>query len=133
MKHTELGKLGEDLACKHFKRKGFYLLERNYLKKWGEVDLVFKKGNIVHFVEVKTVSCEKESNTVSRETNISHETWRPEDNVHRKKLQRLHRAIQTWISEHDYVGEWQVDVASVRLDLIKRKGTIKIIDDVILE
>lgn len=136
MKRIDLGNIGETAVCKHLKRKGFKLVERNYRKKWGEIDLILKKGKRVHFVEVKTVSCENNNIYVSRETNnllISHETWRPEDNAHRRKLQRFHRAVLTWLSENRYYGEWQIDVASVRLNIESRSGTIKIIDDVILE
>lgn len=54
----KIGQIGEDCACKYLEKCGFKILERNYLKKWGEIDIVAKKGNKLHFVEVKSVSRE---------------------------------------------------------------------------
>ena len=54
---SELGKLGEDLACRYLKKKGYKVIERNYLKPWGELDIVaISPEKILVFVEVKTVS-----------------------------------------------------------------------------
>lgn len=147
MKHTELGNIGETTVLNHLKKKGFRFVERNYRKKWGEIDLILQKGKKIHFVEVKTVSCENFASIVSRETTKSmfsrgnseseslfrEDIWRPEENVHQKKLQKLHRTIQTWLSERNYTGAWQLDVVSVRLSMKHRRGTIKIISDVVSE
>ena len=54
---SELGKLGEDLACRYLKKKGYRVIERNYLKPWGELDIVtISPEKILVLVEVKTVS-----------------------------------------------------------------------------
>jgi len=55
-----IGRLGEDIAVKHFVKHSFKVLDRNYRKKWGEIDIVAEKDNILHFIEVKAVSCETE-------------------------------------------------------------------------
>ena len=39
-------------------KRGFKIIERNYLKKWGEIDIVAVKNRKYYFVEVKTVSRE---------------------------------------------------------------------------
>ncbi len=33
----KIGDLGETLACKYLEQKGFSVIERNYLKKYGEI------------------------------------------------------------------------------------------------
>lgn len=81
----------------------------------------------VHFVEVKTVSYETKAKL---EWMLSHETWRPEDNVHKKKLERLYRAIQSWMLQKQYSGDWQIDVAIVRLVPREKYATINIIPNV---
>jgi len=48
------GRSGEHLAALLLKRKGFYVLCRNYTCKLGEIDLVVKKGGLLVFCEVKT-------------------------------------------------------------------------------
>ena len=71
----KIGEIGEEIACKYLINKGFTVIERNFTRKAGEIDIVAKKGNEIHFFEVKSVSRETPTNTVS------HETFRPEENM----------------------------------------------------
>lgn len=51
---TQLGgALGENAAVKLLKKKGYEILERNYRKKYGELDIIAKKDAVLVFVEVK--------------------------------------------------------------------------------
>ena len=50
----KIGQLGEDVACKFLMKHNFLVLERNYTKKWGEIDIIAKKNSKIHFIEVKT-------------------------------------------------------------------------------
>src|SRR3989344_5717759 len=50
------GDIGENIACNFLKRRGFEILERNYSKKWGEIDIVTKRAGLIHFIEVKSVT-----------------------------------------------------------------------------
>ena len=122
--HIYIGKMGEEAVTNHLKRHGYNINTRNYRKKWGEIDIVTEKNGVVHFVEVKTVS------RGTNNSSVAHETWLPEENVDRRKLQKLFRTIETWILEHTYEGEWQLDVASVWIDTKNKKGRIKIIENV---
>ncbi|MGB9598550.1 MAG: YraN family protein, partial [Minisyncoccales bacterium] len=53
---------GEKLAEEFLRKKGYKILKRNYLfwpktgPERGEIDLVCKKGNVIVFVEVKSLS-----------------------------------------------------------------------------
>lgn len=47
---------GEDLAEQYLKKNGYKILERNYSKRYGEIDIVAINNNILVFVEVKTRS-----------------------------------------------------------------------------
>ena len=111
-KHNEIGKLGEGLAVKWLTDKGYSILKRNYLKKYGEIDIVARETDKIHFVEVKSVSYETK---VDMENAVSRGTWRPEENVHFAKQQRLSRVIEVWLSENNYKGSWQIDILSVRI------------------
>ena len=66
-KHLEIGRLGEDIACRFLKEKGFKVVERNYWKKWGEIDIVAEKEGVLRFIEVKTVT--RENNGKENDTN----------------------------------------------------------------
>ncbi|MCA9359053.1 YraN family protein [Candidatus Kaiserbacteria bacterium] len=121
---NKIGAFGEQIAVNYLKRKGFTILNTNYLKKWGEIDVVAREMDTVRFVEVKTVSYEtrNELNMV-----VSHGTWRPEENVHASKILRLNRAIESWILEHSYEGDWEIDVIAVRIVPRERYATVKYI------
>lgn len=55
---SELGRKGENAACKFLERKGFTILERNWVCPAGEADIIAsidtEYGSELHFVEVKT-------------------------------------------------------------------------------
>lgn len=50
------GKSGEDSVCRYLKRRGYKVLERNFLVRGSEIDIIAMKDNRIHFVEVKTRS-----------------------------------------------------------------------------
>jgi putative endonuclease len=124
-----LGKLGEDIACKYLKSKGFSIIDRNYLKKCGEIDIIAKNKDIIHFVEVKSVSREINREIVSSETG-----YRPEDNLHPWKLERLTKTIQIYLIENNVSDEtnWQFDVITVYIDEKKRISKVFMLENVIL-
>jgi Holliday junction resolvase-like predicted endonuclease len=168
------GDLGEDIASMFLMKQGFIVVERNYLRKWGEIDIVAKKDRTLHFVEVKTVSCGTR-NAVTHETlqnkfrdvfcdifltrargftikevtpasakalaskhetrsNLQTDTFRPEDNLHTRKLQRLRRTIQTYLAEKGIGedGDWQFDAMCVYLDEKGKYAEVECIKDIIL-
>lgn len=53
-KTQALGKEGEDIAAKWLVTQGFTVFERNISNKFGEIDIVARKGKIYYFFEVKT-------------------------------------------------------------------------------
>ncbi len=48
-----LGRLGEDRALAHLLQHGLVLVERNFLCKAGEIDLIMQHGAHLVFVEVR--------------------------------------------------------------------------------
>ncbi len=123
----KIGDIGEGIACTYLRREGFALIQQNYWKPWGEIDIIAKKENILRFVEVKSVSRESSS-------NLSRETVRPEENMHPKKVQRLHRAIQTYLLDKKVPESvaWQIDLACVYIDLEAKKGRVELFENIIL-
>lgn len=121
----QTGEIGENVAVKHLVKHFFEILDRNYRKKWGEIDIIAKKDDILHFIEVKTVnvSCETQKNG-----------YQPEENVHLWKRQRLGRAIKTYLLENKIADEteWQVDVVAIFLDFKTRKAKIRLTENIIL-
>lgn len=130
---NKIGAYGEEIACRYLVRKNHLILNRNYLRKWGEIDIVsretYKNKEIVHFIEVKTVSYETRDQLDSA---VSYGTWRPEENVHSRKLRKFARIIETWLADNNYEGDWQIDVISVRVVPREKSATLKYIENVII-
>lgn len=148
------GDLGELLASRFLMKHGFSIIEKNYWKPWGEIDIVAERleavparetlengskskmflvkpgykevSRVLHFVEVKSVSCEIANSDVSRE-NI-----RPEENMHYHKIKRFSRAIQTYIDERRVSCEtpFQVDLVTVKIDYRKRIGRVEMLEKI---
>jgi putative endonuclease len=129
--HNEVGKIGEDLATKWLIESGLSILERNYRKKFGEIDIVARETTGgVHFVEVKTVSYETRNSLVKA---VSHGTYRPEEHVHQEKQRRLKNAIESWILERNCSNSWQIDILSVRIVPREKYALIEAISNIIFE
>jgi putative endonuclease len=113
-KTQKVGLLGEDIAEKYLKNKGFTVLERNYTRKWGEIDIVASKKGRLHLFEVKTLL--NKGNTI----------FKPEDNIHEKKLARLYKAAESYLIDRrvNEETEWQIDALAIVLDLDTKKAVV---------
>jgi putative endonuclease len=104
---SEIGALGEQIACEYLVKQGYRVLERNVLKPWGELDIIAKQsdGTLV-FVEVKAM--------VGRNGEL-----KPEDNLTRAKLQKLQKTALLYTGHHpERVKEskgWRIDLVAVTL------------------
>ena len=125
------GDLGETIAAQYYSRKGFSIVGRNYLKNYGEIDIVARGTNGKHhFIEVKSVSYETKADLDSA---VTHGTWRPEEKVDASKLRKIGLTVEAWLREHPGVYQWQIDVVTVRMVPRERIARIKIIDNVIID
>ena len=105
---TELSKFGaraEDLACTFLKRSGYNVLDRNWRRPWGELDIVAERDRVIHFIEVKA----------SRQQIGGFEPFLRADG---RKMHKVQRTSQTWLTAHRYSSEteWQMDIISVILN-----------------
>jgi putative endonuclease len=128
-KKNETGAYGEQIALTYLKNKGFSILDTNYLKKWGEIDIVARRTGLIHFVEVKTVSYETKQLLMAA---VSHGTWRPEENVTEFKLKKLSRVIESWLLEKRCNADWQIDVVAVRIVPRERYATVRYLPNVVI-
>lgn len=79
----ELGRRGEDIACRYLESLGHTILERNWRSGHLEIDIISLDTDGIHFVEVKT-----------RKQSIQAP---PQDNVDFRKQKRIVKAALSYL------------------------------------
>ncbi|MCA1754218.1 MAG: YraN family protein [Spirochaeta sp.] len=54
MNTVDKGRFGEQCAAKYLQAAGYIIVEKNFRTRWGEVDIISTRENLIAFVEVKT-------------------------------------------------------------------------------
>ena len=112
----EIGKLGEKIAEDYLQKKGYKILDKNYVfkipksPKFGEIDIVAKKGDTICFFEVKTL--------LNPKTLIF-----PEEKVDFQKQKKLIKTAESWLIKNKIPlnKKWQIDIISILLENGKAK------------
>mgnify|MGYP001610265503 CR=1 FL=1 len=104
--NKKIGFIGEEIAEKHLKNNGYKIVEKNFLTKIGEIDIIAKQKDEYVFVEVKTSKYYKNS------------SFSPEFRVNKKKLKNIANASEMYRLEKKFQSKqkWRVDVISIILD-----------------
>lgn len=102
MEKKELGKKGEETARRFLKSKGYRIIERNYVCKMGEIDLIAREKDTLVFIEVKT----------RRSTAFGP----PQTAVDQRKQEQLSRAALYYLKEKRLEGvKARFDVVAILL------------------
>lgn len=112
---SNVGAVGEQIACNYLNGKGYKIISRNYRQKWGELDIIAKDpANTLVFIEVKTM----------RQSNSAIAELKPEDNLTSAKLKKLQRTAQLFAGKHseliDEKRGWRIDLVAICLTLNNR-------------
>jgi putative endonuclease len=83
---NDLGNRGERRAAWFYRLRGYSIVERNFRRRAGEIDLIARRGNTVAIVEVKT-----------RQSRAAGEGF---DAVDRRKRERLVRLGDQYAATH---------------------------------
>lgn len=100
---TQRGSEGEAFASDYLAKLGFKILDRNWRTRYCEIDIVAKRDRAVHFVEVKY-----------RQTYIAGTAV---EYVTPQKLKQMHLAAEYWVHQHEWGGDYQLDVIAITGDL----------------
>lgn len=103
----DFGKIGEKIAEKYLKDRGYKILARNFIFRLpgnpqkGELDIVARKEDVISFVEVKTL---KNAGQIS-----------PEEKVNPSKQRKLRMAAESWLMKNKIPlnSKWQIDVIAI--------------------
>ena len=97
--HNELGEEGEKMAVAWLRNKGYEILHLNWRYSYYEIDIIARKDQVLHIVEVKARRFFPGAN--------------PEDSVTRKKFKHLQRAADKYLSLHPEYKWLQYDILSI--------------------
>ena len=101
-----IGKAGEILAAIYLQEKGFSIVEKNYLTKAGEIDIIASKDGVIHYIEVKTRGSGKYGT--------------PEEAVDDKKLEKIEKAALLYRARNHPPQEYEsVDVMAITIDFLE--------------
>jgi putative endonuclease len=87
------GNIAEERGCEFLRSHGVRIIDRNVYNRFGEIDIIALKDNVIHFVEVKSAQ--------SYEQAVN--------NITRSKLQKLNRTIQTYLQKKRLNGDYCID------------------------
>lgn len=104
----DIGNRGEDLATKFLRKNKYKIIERNYWRKWGEIDIIARaKDKTLVFVEVKTVTG-------------PHPYIEAEEQMTHAKITKLRRTAELYANENEGKLKedrgWQIDLVAITLD-----------------
>lgn len=97
------GILGENKACEYLKKQKFEILKCNFHSKFGEIDIIAKKDDVLHFIEVKFTQNDYE---VSERLNL-------------KKYKKILKTINFYLFKNPTNLDFQVDLICVKNDIIE--------------
>ena len=112
MNRQEVGKLGEKIARKFLKKRGYRIREVGFRCPRGEIDIIAQQKDYLVFVEVRTKS------------NLDFGT--PEESITQAKKKKLIALALTYTNTHQNLPTlWRIDVVAIELD---DKGKLKRIE-----
>ncbi len=92
------GRYGEREAARFLEKNGYTVLEKNYRKKFGEIDIIARKDDYLVFIEVKT--------------RKAHSHGTPLEAVTTRKQRQISRVAQCYLTEK------QLHETAARFDVI---------------
>jgi len=112
MNRQEVGKLGEKVAQKFLKKRGYRIREIGFRCPRGEIDIIAQQKDYLVFVEVRTKS--------------SLDFGTPEESITQAKKKKLIASALTYTNTHQNLPSlWRIDIVAIELD---DKGKIKRIE-----
>ena len=99
MNTTLAGRAGEAQAAEWLRKKGYEVIGANYRCRFGELDLIAKKGELVVFVEVKLRKNDR--------------FGAASDAVTLSKREKLRKAAASWLASADCTAPTRFDVIEI--------------------
>ena len=112
-----IAKIGEDEATSFLRKKGYKIIERNFRKGYGEIDIIALKSKTLIFVEVKT--------------RVSINFGAPFEAITPWKLKSLIKTAQFYKSFHPALPQsLRIDAVSVKLSNDNSVEKIELLENI---
>ncbi len=102
MHKNDVGRHGEEIAVRHLVQHGFDIVGRNIHMRIGEIDIVAKRQDVYHFVEVKT--------------RLGDSFERAGFSLTHKKLKHLKMAVEAYMKKYE-LFDCDISVDFVAIDI----------------
>ena len=111
---SKLGTKAEQIAGTYLQQKGYEVLQYKYRKKWGEIDIIARKGDVMVFVEVKANAKDFGS------------AFGPEVRVDKRKMDALIKTATLYLAYElkRMTGEWRGGIIFVTFNDGNQKAKI---------
>lgn len=97
------GKEGEEMAESYLRKQGYRIIEMNHQTKFGELDIIASKNNILVFVEVKFKQTE--------------DFGTPEEMIGKNKLNQVQRTAEMYLLNNPDIAKqfdrYQIDAVCI--------------------
>ncbi len=99
MTTTETGRKAEAAAKVYLEMRGYEIIELNYRRPRCEIDIIARKDEVIHFVEVKYRFNDEQGGGLEAITAT--------------KLKQMQRAAWSWVEEYKWHGEYVLSAVDI--------------------
>lgn len=108
IRHLDFGQAGEDLAAAWLAGQGHHILERNWKHAHGEIDIITRKNDVYHFVEIKS----------GRTNKFGY----PESRVSKVKMSKIMRVASAWLYKSGINGSARIQFDALSISVSPAEG-----------
>jgi putative endonuclease len=97
--HNDTGNKAEEMAAQFLSKKGYKILDKNYVFGKGEIDIIAEKDNWLVFIEVRA------------RTEVVYGF--PEQTISKAKARLIMKTAESYIYQKDWRGKIRFDIIAI--------------------
>ncbi len=97
--HNQSGSEAEERVAGYLRQNDYKIIGQNWKTKWCEIDIIAKKDNCMHFIEVKYRTSDTQGGGY--------------DYITPQKLRKMDLAARSWVEMNDWNKEYVLSAAEV--------------------
>ena len=119
LNNKNIGDLGEYLVERYLLKNKYKIVEKNWRRKGGEIDLICKKDYKIYFFEVKSMLKKSEESV----------DYLPEERVGKKKCRTIKYLVDLYTTEKG-IDDIEIDIKVIRviINLKDKRAKVTMID-----